>query len=66
VKGSPAGPALTKTTEINMTTRLDPDQELLTALRDREPIAAEALITAYGDRAYRLAGLPLGGSATRC
>jgi RNA polymerase sigma-70 factor, ECF subfamily len=38
-----------------MRTRLDPDQELLTALREREPTAAEALITAYGDRAYRLA-----------
>ena len=38
-----------------MATRLDPDQELLTALRERAPAAAEALITAYGDRAYRLA-----------
>ena len=38
-----------------MRTQLDPDQELLTALREREPTAAEALITAYGDRAYRLA-----------
>jgi RNA polymerase sigma-70 factor (ECF subfamily) len=41
--------------EIDMATRLDPDQDLLTALREREPTAAEALITAYGDRAYRLA-----------
>jgi len=38
-----------------MQTRLDPDQKLLTALRQRESTAAEALITAYGDRAYRLA-----------
>jgi len=38
-----------------MAERLDPDKELLTALREREPTAAEALITAYGDRAYRLA-----------
>src|SRR5262245_21557685 len=38
-----------------MQTRLDPDQTLLTALRGRESTAAEALITAYGDRAYRLA-----------
>jgi len=38
-----------------MATRLDPDQNLLTALREREPTATEALITAYGDRAYRLA-----------
>jgi RNA polymerase sigma factor (sigma-70 family) len=38
-----------------MATRLDPDQDLLTALREGEPTAAEALVTAYGDRAYRLA-----------
>ena len=38
-----------------MAERLDPDKELLTALREREPTAAEALITAYGNRAYRLA-----------
>jgi len=38
-----------------MATRLDPDQDLLTALRERAPTAAEALITAYGDRAYRVA-----------
>ena len=38
-----------------MATRLDRDQDLLIALREREPTAAEALITAYGDRAYRLA-----------
>jgi RNA polymerase sigma-70 factor (ECF subfamily) len=47
--------ALTKTTEIDMANRLDRDQELLTALRGHEPLAAEALNTAYGDRAYRLA-----------
>jgi RNA polymerase sigma-70 factor, ECF subfamily len=46
---------VTKTTEVDMAERLDPDKELLTALRGREPTAAEALITAYGDRAYRLA-----------
>src|SRR5262245_8774171 len=38
-----------------MQTRLDPDQKLLTALRQQESTAAEALIAAYGDRAYRLA-----------
>lgn len=38
-----------------MQTRVDPDEELLTALRQRESTAAEALITAYGERAYRLA-----------
>jgi RNA polymerase sigma-70 factor, ECF subfamily len=46
---------VTKTTEIDMAKRLDPDKELLTSLREREPTAAEALITEYGDRAYRLA-----------
>lgn len=45
----------TNTTEIDMATRIDPDQDLLTALREREPLAAETLITAYSDRAYRLA-----------
>ena len=38
-----------------MRTRLDRDEELLEALRQREPTAAERLVTAYGDRAYRLA-----------
>jgi RNA polymerase sigma-70 factor (ECF subfamily) len=47
--------ALTNTKEKNMPSLLDPDQELLAALRERESTAAEALITAYGDRAYRLA-----------
>jgi RNA polymerase sigma-70 factor, ECF subfamily len=46
---------VTKTAEVDMAERLDPDKELLTALREREPAAAEALITAFGDRAYRLA-----------
>jgi len=38
-----------------MRTPLDRDRGLLAALREREPTAAEALINAYGDRAYRLA-----------
>jgi hypothetical protein len=38
-----------------MATLLDRDQDLLATLREREPTAAEPLITAYGDRAYRLA-----------
>jgi RNA polymerase sigma-70 factor (ECF subfamily) len=38
-----------------MATRLDRDQDLLAALRERAPEAAEALVTAYGDRTYRLA-----------
>src|SRR5262245_63027527 len=33
----------------------DRDQELVDALRLREPTAAERLIARYGDRAYRLA-----------
>jgi len=44
-----------KTTEIDMAMRVDPDQDLVTALCEREPTAAEALVTTYGDRAYRLA-----------
>jgi RNA polymerase sigma-70 factor (ECF subfamily) len=38
-----------------MAMRVDPDQDLVTALCEREPTAAEALVTAYRDRAYRLA-----------
>jgi RNA polymerase sigma-70 factor (ECF subfamily) len=38
-----------------MPTGVDPDHELVTALRQREPTAAGALIRMYGDRAYRLA-----------
>lgn len=36
-------------------TRIDPDRELVEALRLREPTAAERLVATYGDRAYRLA-----------
>jgi len=35
--------------------RADRDGDLLEALRQREPTAAERLVTKYGDRAYRLA-----------
>jgi RNA polymerase sigma-70 factor, ECF subfamily len=38
-----------------MATQLDRDEELLEALRQREPAAAERLVTTYRDRAYRLA-----------
>jgi DNA-directed RNA polymerase specialized sigma24 family protein len=38
-----------------MPTRLDRDEELLEALRQHEPTAAERLVATYGDRAYRLA-----------
>ena len=40
--------------DIDMT-RLDRNDELLEALRQREPAAAERLVTTYRDRAYRLA-----------
>lgn len=36
-------------------TRVDPDRALLGALRLGQPGAAEQLVAAYGDRAYRLA-----------
>jgi len=35
--------------------RIDRDSRLLDALRQREPAAAEELVTTYGNRAYRLA-----------
>ena len=35
--------------------RADRDLDLLDALRRREPMAAECLVTRYGERAYRLA-----------
>ena len=35
--------------------RPDRDRDLLQALRRREPMAAEDLVTSYGERAYRLA-----------
>src|SRR5947208_11482916 len=35
--------------------RPDRDLDLLEALRRREPMAAERLVTTYGERAYRLA-----------
>jgi RNA polymerase sigma-70 factor (ECF subfamily) len=41
--------------ENDMPSQLDPDHELLAALRERLPTAAEALTSTYGDRAYRLA-----------
>jgi len=46
---------MTETVEVDMLTEVDADHELLTALRQHESTAAEALITAYGNRAYRLA-----------
>src|SRR2546427_11384524 len=35
--------------------RVDPDAQLVKALRLRAPTAAEQLVATYGDRAYRLA-----------
>jgi len=35
--------------------RADRDRDLLDALRRREPMAAEGLVTRYGEKAYRLA-----------
>ena len=43
------------TDRISAPSRLDRDHELLEALRRREPMAAERLVSVYGDRAYRLA-----------
>ncbi len=36
-------------------TRVDRDHDLLAALRRQEPMAAERLVSTYGERAYRLA-----------
>jgi RNA polymerase sigma-70 factor, ECF subfamily len=41
--------------EVDMAMRLERDEELLKALRQHEPTAAERLVTTYGGRAYRLA-----------
>jgi RNA polymerase sigma-70 factor, ECF subfamily len=41
----------------------DRDEELVDALRQREPTAAERLIARYGDRAYRLAARITGNTA---
>ena len=38
-----------------MTGRADPDAGLVQALRNDEPVAAEQLVSTYGDRVYRLA-----------
>jgi len=43
-------------------TRVDRDQDLLEALRRREPMAAERLVSTYGERAYRLASRITGHS----
>ena len=44
-----------ETAVIAHSRRADRDLDLLEALRQREPTAAERLVTTYGDRAYRLA-----------
>ena len=43
------------TTGVVQERRTDPDRKLLEALKLHEAIAAELLVTTYGDRAYRLA-----------
>ena len=48
-----------------MPRRHDSDEELLEALRQREPTAAELLVTTYGDRAYRLAARITGNRPNR-
>src|SRR6184192_1420728 len=44
-----------ETAAVAHSRRVDRDLDLLAALRRREPMAAERLVTTYGDRAYRLA-----------
>ena len=44
-----------ETAAVAHSRRVDRDLDLLAALRGREPMAAERLVTTYGDRAYRLA-----------
>jgi RNA polymerase sigma-70 factor, ECF subfamily len=44
-----------RTDRTSVPTRVDRDHDLLEALRRREPLAAEHLVSTYGDRAYRLA-----------
>src|SRR5712664_4191273 len=41
--------------QTDVPTKVDRDRQLVEALRRREPAAAERLVAAYGDRAYRLA-----------
>jgi RNA polymerase sigma-70 factor (ECF subfamily) len=50
---NPAGS--TPASQKKQARRADPDAELVGRLRRQEPEAAEALVAAYGDRAYRLA-----------
>jgi RNA polymerase sigma-70 factor, ECF subfamily len=47
--------ALANAGEVDMPAQRDRDEELLGALRQREPAAAERLVVTYRDRAYRLA-----------
>jgi RNA polymerase sigma-70 factor, ECF subfamily len=44
-----------ETAAVAHSRRVDRDVDLLATLRRREPMAAERLVTTYGDRAYRLA-----------
>src|SRR5256884_2862548 len=44
-----------ETAAVAHSQRVDRDLALLAALRRREPMAAERLVSTYGERAYRLA-----------
>src|SRR5216117_1026297 len=44
-----------ETAAVTRSRRADRDLDLLEALRRRQPMAAERLVTTYGERAYRLA-----------
>ena len=52
----------TRSDQAAAPTRVDRDRQLVEALRRREPAAAERLVAAYGDRAYRLATGILGSA----
>src|SRR3989441_1717400 len=54
-RDEPSGGARTRADGVAHQRRADRDLDLLDALRRREPMAAECLVTRYGERAYRLA-----------
>src|SRR2546426_4692799 len=54
-RDEPSGGARTGADGVAHQRRADRDLDLLDALRRREPMAAECLVTRYGERGYRLA-----------
>src|SRR2546428_7743230 len=54
-RDEPSGGARTRADGVAHQRRADRDLDLLDALWRREPMAAECLVTRYGERAYRLA-----------